>query len=197
MSDPIDRSSDFAAARRAMIASQLRTSGINTPRVLAAFNMVAREDFVPDDRRAVAYTDRTIPIEGGHMLNPPATTAALFDAAAIIEGERVLVVGSPYALAIAAQLTDATVGVAAGDVASAASHATFDVILIDGAVEQLPEVLIDSLAPGGRLATARLDRGVTRLALGRRGGHGFALIDFADAEAVVLTEFAKPPQFVF
>ena len=197
MSHPIDQEGDYAAARRAMIASQLRTSGINTPRVLAAFGAVPRENFVPVDRRDVAYTDRAIAVADGHALNPPATTAALFDAAAVQAGERVLVIGSPYALAIAAQLTDAAVGITARDAGSANTDAPFDAIVIDGAVDALPDALIDCLAADGRLATGRLDHGVTRLALGRRGGHGFALIDFADAEAVVLPEFAKPPKFVF
>mgnify|MGYP000084735658 CR=1 FL=1 len=195
MSDLLDRAHDFAIARRAMIDSQLRTSGVNTPRVLAAFSAVAREDFVPADRRDVAYTDRPVPLGDGRALNPPATTAALFDAAAILPGDRVLVIGSAYAAAIAAQLTDAVVSEDAGK--DDTVQPAFDVILIDGAVEALPASLVDRLAPGGRVATGRLDRGVTRLALGRRGGHGFALVDFADAEAVALPGFAKPKSFVF
>ena len=63
--------SDFTAARRAMIDSQLRTSGVNAPWVLARMNAVPREDFVPAAAREVAYTDRAVPLGDGRMLAAP------------------------------------------------------------------------------------------------------------------------------
>jgi protein-L-isoaspartate(D-aspartate) O-methyltransferase len=81
--------------------------------------------------------------------------------------------------------------------AGAPDRGPFDVIIIDGAVEEVPQALIDQLTPGGRLGTAIIENGVTRLAVGRRGGAGFALSAFADADAVILPGFARPRAFVF
>jgi protein-L-isoaspartate(D-aspartate) O-methyltransferase len=75
--------------------------------------------------------------------------------------------------------------------------APFDLILIDGAVEQLPQALIDQLADGGRLATGLIEDGVSRLCLGRKGGDGFGLIAFADAASAMIPGFEKPRAFNF
>jgi protein-L-isoaspartate(D-aspartate) O-methyltransferase len=71
------------------------------------------------------------------------------------------------------------------------------VIMIDGAVEHVPDALVDHLAPNGRLITGIVESGVTRLAIGRRGGSGFGLHAFMDVEMMILPEFSRPPAFVF
>jgi protein-L-isoaspartate(D-aspartate) O-methyltransferase len=210
---------DFAAMRAAMVASQLRTNGVTDLALLDSLGRVPREAFVPADRRATAYIDRAVPLGGGRALNPPMTTALLLNAADIGSGDNVLIVGAAtgYALALVAG-TDARAtgvesdaGLAAQAVANvpdarvvegpldtgAAAHAPFDAIVIDGAVEFVPEALIAQLAPDGRLTAAVSENGVTRLAVGRRGGSGFALSSFADAEAVALPGFVRPREFVF
>ena len=75
--------------------------------------------------------------------------------------------------------------------------APYDLILIDGAVEYIPQALIDQLAEGGRLASGILDRGVTRLSIGRKAGQGFGMAAFADAAAAVLPGFIRPRAFSF
>jgi protein-L-isoaspartate(D-aspartate) O-methyltransferase len=201
----------FESMRRAMVSNQLRTTAVDDPRVVDAMARVPREDYVPADRRDVAYTDISIPLANGRALNSPMATARLINEAGITASDHVLIVGSAtgYAVAVATLLAKSVVGLecdsalaTAGDVvgpleAGAADHGPFDVIVIDGAVEEVPSALIDQLAPGGRLATATIENGVTRLAVGRRGGAGFALSAFADADAVVLPGFARPRAFVF
>src|SRR5690606_21773272 len=59
------------AARRAMIDSQLRTSGVNAEWVLKRMNEVAREDFVPAEVRGFAYIDRALDLGGGRKLAAP------------------------------------------------------------------------------------------------------------------------------
>jgi protein-L-isoaspartate(D-aspartate) O-methyltransferase len=201
----------FETMRRAMVSNQLRTTSVDDPRVVEAMARVPREDFVPVDRRDVAYTDVSIPLGGGRALNSPMATARLLNEAGITANDHVLIVGSAtgYAVAISTLLARSVVGLdcdanlaGAGNVVGpledgCADKGPYDVIVIDGAVEQIPVALIDQLAPGGRLATAIIENGVTRLAVGRRGGSGFALIAFADADAVVLPGFQKPRAFVF
>ncbi|MGA9581202.1 MAG: protein-L-isoaspartate O-methyltransferase, partial [Allosphingosinicella sp.] len=75
--------------------------------------------------------------------------------------------------------------------------APYDLILIDGAVQCVPEALVSQLADGGRLAAGLLENGVTRLAIGRRAGEGFGMAAFADAAAAILPGFAKPRAFEF
>ena len=210
---------DFETARHAMVASQLRTAGVNAPRLLDAMSRIPREAFVPAERRAVAYVDRAIPLTGSRALNPSVTTAQLIAAARIGPAARVLVVGAAtgYALAIVAALAGAAFGIesdaalaaeARANVATATviagpmeggvpDHAPFDAIIIDGAIAEVPAALVEQLAPGGVLTTGWIDRGVVRVASGHRGGSGFGLVAFADGDAVVLPGFAPAPAFVF
>jgi protein-L-isoaspartate(D-aspartate) O-methyltransferase len=185
----------FEDMRHAMVVSQLRPDGITDPRVIDAMGRVPREDFVPEDRRSTAYADRLIRMNNGRGLNPPTVTGRLLSEARIGVGEHVLIIGSAtgYTAAVVAMLTDSVSVTDAG----AAITGTFDVIMIDGAVEHVPDALVDHLAPGGRLITGVVESGVTRLAIGRRGGSGFAVVPFMDAEMVVLPEFARPSAFVF
>ncbi len=210
---------NFAAMRVAMVASQLRPNGVTGLAVLDALGWVPREAFVPADRRSAAYIDRAVPLGGGRALNPPMTTALLLDAADIAADSRVLIVGAAtgYALALTASITKDVTGVesdaalaahASANVPSArvvvgpletgaSAHAPYDSIVIDGAVEFVPEALIAQLTLTGRLTVALVEGGVARLAVGRRGGTGFALSAFVDAEAVVLPGFSHAREFVF
>jgi protein-L-isoaspartate(D-aspartate) O-methyltransferase len=209
---------DFADQRAAMVASQLRTNGVSDRALLDALARVPRENFVPLERRATAYIDRPLPLGGGRALNPPLATALLLNEARIHAGSRVLIVGaaSGYALALAASVSSDVTGVECNpDLAAqarkvagtrliegpleigAAALAPYDAIVIDGAVDFVPEALIAQLAPEGRLTAALQEEGVARLAVGRRGGTGFALVPFIDAEAVTLPGFVRPREFAF
>ena len=181
--------------RNAMVVSQLRPDGVSDARVVEAMGIVPREDYVPADRRSTAYADRMIALSDGRGINPPMVTGRLLTEAHIGAGERVLIVGaaSGYTAAVVARLTDSVTSVDAG----APVDGSYDVIMIDGAAESVPDVLVEHLAPNGRLITGIVESGVTRLAIGRRGGSGFGLMTFMDAEMVVLPEFARPPAFVF
>ena len=85
---------DFAAARQAMVDSQLRPQGVNDPSVIAAMSLVPRERFVPDDQKPLAYVDRSIPLGEGRALPAAAVLGLLLTALAPIRGERALVVGA-------------------------------------------------------------------------------------------------------
>ena len=215
----------FEPMRRAMIASQLRTTGVNDPRVLAAMGAVPRERFVPEARRPLAYADALVPLKPGRDLNPPMTLGRLLTEASPRPGDAALVVGAAtgYSAAVMAHLAGSVVAVeedaelaAAAEAALAGSNvgsnvivvvgppanghaaaAPYDLILIDGAVEFIPDALIAQLRDGGRLAAAILDEGVTRIAIGRKAGEGFAMVPVADAEAAILPGFAAPRGFTF
>ena len=76
-------------------------------------------------------------------------------------------------------------------------HAPYDVILIDGAIEHIPDAIIAQLSDHGRLGTALIDRGVSRLAVGRKAGASFGIHTMADSGAAALPGFSRPRVFTF
>src|SRR5688572_13413956 len=85
---------DYAAARRAMIDSQLRPQGVTDHAVLAVMGSVPREQFVPEKARALAYSDRPVDLGDGKALMSPAALGKLIAELQPRSGERALVVGS-------------------------------------------------------------------------------------------------------
>jgi protein-L-isoaspartate(D-aspartate) O-methyltransferase len=90
-------SEELAVARRAMIESQLRVSGVNDLAILSAFAAIAREDYVPAEKRAIAYMDRAVPLGDGTVLAPALTHGQMLTAAEPVAEDRVLVIGKPGA----------------------------------------------------------------------------------------------------
>lgn len=189
------QSADFANMRRAMVDSQLRTSGVTDAWVLAAMGSAPREDFVPEAVRATAYMDRSIPLAEGKMLNPPVATALMLQAAEVTTDDKVLYVGAANSYAATLLATRTTVTAANGP--SDIKGSGYSLIFIDGAVEQLPDSLIAAAKEGGRVITGLLERGVTSLAIGLVRGGKVALRRFADSEIAPLPEFARKREFVF
>lgn len=187
---------DFAAARRAMIDSQLRPQGVTDTAVLAAMASVPREEFVPESVRWMAYADRPLQVGQGAALMPPAALGRLITELQPRAGERALVVGSGngYAGKVLEAL-GLDVQLARGQ--QIPGKADFDLILIDGAVEEVPAEVIARLAPNGRLGTGISDHGVTRLAVGKLSGGVLGLRRFADAEVPALPVFNRLRVFSF
>ncbi|MEY4238174.1 MAG: hypothetical protein RL339_775 [Pseudomonadota bacterium] len=194
---------DLAAARRAMIDSQLRTSGVNDPAVLEAFARVAREDHVPAPARAHAYIDRAIPLGDGHALAAPLFHGRMLIEAGLQADDKVLLVscGSGYLAALLEGLVAKVTTVSAADAAAGKglgkSGGSYSLILIDGAIEQLPDGLAARLEDAGRLVTGLVERGVTRLATGRKATGTVALLPLAEMGIPVLAEFAAPKRWSF
>jgi protein-L-isoaspartate(D-aspartate) O-methyltransferase len=212
---------NFEQMRRAMVASSLRTTGVNDPRVLAAIGAVARELYVPRSRVAVAYADTIVPLGNGRELNSPLSLGRMLSEAIPEPHERVLVIGcaTGYAAAVMERLAGSVVAleedaelaaVARDNLAGSsvklvegplrqghAAGAPYDLILIDGAVEFIPEEIIGQLVDGGRLAAAILDNGVSRIALGRRAGEGFGMAPITDSASAILPAFVRAEAFTF
>lgn len=196
-------SARYDAPRRAMIDSQLRTSGVNEPWVLAAMASLPREDFVPEAARAAAYIDRAVPLGEGRYLAAPLVHGRMLAEAAPTLEDKVLLVGDGkgYLAALLAGLCGSLDAVAPADAAKKAKAGAYSLILVDGAAEQLPPALTARLADDGRLVTGLVERGVTRLAVGRKapgaGGGEVALLPLAEIGIPVLPEFAAPRRWSF
>lgn len=187
-----------ATARRAMIVSQLRTSGVNEPWVLAAMSGVAREDYVPEAMRGAAYIDRAIALANGRFLAAPLVHGKLLSEAAPTAQDRVLLVGDGegYLAALLRPLVgtlDAIDPAKAGEPGSAG----YTLIVIDGAIEVLPDALAARLAEGGRIVTGLVVRGVTRLATGVKAAGTVSLLPLAEIGIPPLPDLAAPKRWSF
>lgn len=185
-------------ARRAMIDSQLRVSGVNDGRVLAAFAAIPREEFVPEAARGHAYIDRAIPLGNGRSLAAPLVHGLMLVEARATPVDRALVVsgGSGYLAAVLRPLVASLDEIDASD-AHARRKGAYTLMLIDGAIEALPPGLAARLAEGGRVVTGLVTRGVTRLAIGRKVAGEVALLALGELGIPVLAEFAAPKRWSF
>lgn len=208
---------DYAAARAAMVESQLRPQGVTDRGVLDAMGAIERERFVPEDIRPTAYADRAIALGGGRFLPAPAVLGQLLTQMRPAPGQRALVVGagSGYSAAVLARMgleavaLESSSGLAAHarengievvGGALEAGHkrgAPYDLILIDGAIEHVPDAIVDQLADGGQLGAALIDRGVSRLIVGRKSGSAFGYFSVGDAGTPALPGFSRPRAFTF
>lgn len=208
---------DFAAARGAMVESQLRPQGVTDAAVLRAMATVAREKFLPPETRPLAYADRSVAMGDGRFLPAPAVLGALLTQMLPLPGQRALVVGAGtgYSAAVLQAIGLSVVALESSPALAAAArenglevvegaleagskrHAPFDLILIDGAVEYIPDTIVAQLSDGGRLGAALVDRGVTRLIVGRKAGGAFGYLSLTDAGVPVLPGFARSKSFTF
>src|SRR6059058_2950860 len=149
---------DFSAARLAMVESQLRPQGVDLA-VTRAMGSVERERFVPEAVGPLAYVDRGLHLGGGRFLAAPAVLGQLLTQMMPERGQRALVVGAGtgYSAALLAAMGLDVVavesspelaararelGIHAVEGALEAGHrpgAPYDQILIDGAVELIPD----------------------------------------------------------
>lgn len=199
MIDTATRPLDFAAARKAMLDSQLRTCGVNEPFVLARMAAVAREDHVPAGAQAYCYMDRAIALPDGGTLAQPVAHGKMLQAAHPGPGESVLVIdnGSGYLGALVAPLVGKCDTVPAKDAAAGKLRGSYDLILVDGAIETCPAALAKRLATDGRIVTGRIESGVSRLALGRRIGKDIAFRTIEDIALPRLAAFDLPKGWSF
>jgi protein-L-isoaspartate(D-aspartate) O-methyltransferase len=218
---------DFAAARRMMVDSQVRPSDVTDQRIIAAMSELPRERFVPERNASLAYLDCDVAVTEGpppRRLMKPMVLAKLVQAADIGPEDRVLDVGcaTGYATAVLTRLAASVVALeedgtlarltrenlahvnAKADVVTGTlpdgwqARAPYNVILIDGAVERVPDAMFRQLSPGGRLMAivgqGPAPKAMRYLATGNGRASGVPLFD---ASAALLPGFAEPPVFVF
>lgn len=200
-----------------MVECQLRPQGVTDPAVLEAMGTIERERFLPVHTRPLAYVDRGVAIGEGRFLPAPSVLGQLLTQMMPERGQRALVVGSGTgysASVLAAMGLDVVALECSAELAGEArangiksvegpleagysKSAPYDQILMDGAVEYIPEPLIEQLADGGRLGTALVDRSVTRLIVGRKSGIAFGYLSVGDAGVPALPGFTRPRAFTF
>ncbi|QOL81087.1 protein-L-isoaspartate O-methyltransferase family protein [Pseudooceanicola spongiae] len=169
---------DYAARRTMMVDAQVRPSDVTKFPIIEAMLAVPREMFVPQDRKEAAYLGENVTIGANRVLLEPRTLAKMLDALDIQPDELVLDLGAGqgYAAAVMSRIAEAVIAVEEdADIAAdsqqllselgadnvvlheaklsegAPEHGPYDVILLEGAVEHLPEAITDQLKEGGRI----------------------------------------------
>jgi protein-L-isoaspartate(D-aspartate) O-methyltransferase len=216
---------DFAAARSNMVESQIRTNKVTDPHLLDAFETTPRERFVPEPLRGIAYVDQDVALGGERFVMEPMVLARLLQAARPGPGDVALDLGcgSGYATAILSRLVATVVALEVDAALAAAANQTLDeleidnalvvegqlaegypkqapynVILLNGAVSEVPLAIADQLAEGGRLVTVvSVGAGLGRATLMRRDSGVISSRILCDASVPVLPGFEAAPGFVF
>jgi len=210
------------SARFNMIETQLRPADVTDQRILAAMSAVPREKFVPGAARALAYADVPVQLAPGRSMLDPRSFAKLIQLAGIGPDDRILDVGcgTGYSSAVLARLGAEVVALeqdadlvraASGLLANAVGkvevvqgglvegvkmQAPFDVIFVNGAIEEVPQSLLSQLAEGGRLVAVLKDGQSRAWLFLKENGQIGRRPDF-DADIPVLAGFKKAMGFVF
>jgi protein-L-isoaspartate(D-aspartate) O-methyltransferase len=210
--------------RTMMVDTQVRPSDVTKFPIIAAMLEVPREEFVPPAAAPVAYMDAPVPLVGTREMPDARTLAKMLDALDLTIEDEVLIIGGSlgYSAAVLARMTASVVMVeeeaemaaeaeatlAAQGVDNAAvlhapltegapKAAPFDVIVVEGGVETVPEALTAQLGPEGRIAALFQQGAVGQCRIGYRAASGRITWRYAfDASAPVLPGFAATREFM-
>jgi protein-L-isoaspartate(D-aspartate) O-methyltransferase len=193
--------SDFANLRLKMVDGQVRPSDVTDIRILDAMLEVPRESFVPENQRAMAYLDLDLDISAGaaakRWLIKPVVIGKMLQAADIKATDKVLVAGSAtgYVAAVVAKFAGEVVE--GSPVEGDQAHAPYDVIVLDGATEIVPNRLYAQLKEGGRLVGVFATTKPPRAMIVTHTHGDFGNRALFDAVAPVLQGLERLPAFVF
>ncbi|WP_444463247.1 protein-L-isoaspartate O-methyltransferase family protein [Rhodobacter capsulatus] len=213
---------DFAARRTIMVDTQVRPNDVTKFPIIEAMLTIPREAFVPDARREAAYVGENVDLGQGRWLLEPRNFAKILDALDIQPGDRVLDIGAGmgYSAAVIARMAQAVVALEEGALAAsaeahlsvqdiegvtvidgplaagAAEEGPYDVIVIEGGVEQVPAAITTQLKDGGRIAAIFLQGPLGTVRIGRKIDGVVAWRDAFNAAAPVLPGFTGAKEFV-
>lgn len=216
---------DTSAARAFMVEGQVRTNDVTDKRITELMGRVERERFVPGHKAALAYADVCVEVKPGRFLLDPRSFAKLLQLAEIDEHDRVLDVAcaTGYSTAILCGLSADVValeedeelarlaapvlrscaklgrlyGVVGPHSAGAAGQAPFDVIFVNGAVEEIPKAWVEQLKDGGRLAVIVSDGPTGKAHFCVKKAGSLSLRFAFDATVPVLPGLNRSRSFVF
>lgn len=216
---------DFAQTRKVMVDSQVRVNDVTAPEVVGAFSTVPREVFVPKSMRASAYAELEIETSETRAMWLPRDLGKLLVAFEAKPSDVSLVVGAGagYSSALLGHMTDAVIALeddealvdamaerfakigmdeavaVQGDLAKGLpDQGPFDIILVAGMIETLPQAWLDQLSDGGRLGVVVASgRGVGAARLYKRAGDTFSCREAFECCPPVLPGFEAEQAFVF
>ncbi|OUS35134.1 protein-L-isoaspartate O-methyltransferase [Rhodobacterales bacterium 56_14_T64] len=213
---------DFTERRRMMVDTQVRPSDVTKYPIIEAMLSVPRENFVAGAQREAAYADQNIDLGQGRTLLEPRTLAKMLDALDVQNDELVLDVacGMGYSTAVVARMAQMVIAVEGNEELAAeaqtqlsevgadnaivhvaelsegaAEHGPYDVILVQGGVEDLPQSLMAQLKDGGRVAAIFMTGALGQVKIGYKNGDQISWRFAFNAGAPVLPGFAAAKEF--
>lgn len=205
-----------------MVDTQVRPSDVTKFPIIEAMLAIPREEYVPAKLREAAYMGENLDIGAGRVILEPRSFAKLLDALDLQPTELVLDLGCclGYSAAVIARMVDAVIAleedesiaaeaerrlaeqgvdnaaVITGPLAEgAAKHGPYDAIVVEGAVEELPEGLLAQLNEGGRIGCIFMEGRLGVARIGRKTDQGVVWRNVFNASAPVLPGFAKVAEF--
>lgn len=215
---------DYAEARAHMVESQVRTNDVTDPGIQRAMGRVARETFVPASKKSLAYSDVHIETDPGRYMMSPRDFAKLLQAADIAPTDIVLdlACGRGYSTAVLGAMAETVVAmesdealvekatdllaaaeimnvaVVQGDLKGGApAHGPFNVIFVNGAVQDVPKPWLEQLANEGRLVVIENEGPLGQAKVYTKTGDSVGDRTVFDSGVPVLPEFIRAPAFVF
>jgi len=206
-----------------MVDTQVRPSDVTRFPIIEAMLHVPREAFVPESRREAAYLGENLHLAPGRVVLEPRTLAKFLEGLDVRPGERVLdlATGLGYGAAVLERMDAEVVALeedpALAQAAAAAlaqegatrarvhqgpllegapAFAPFDVILLEGAVEVVPEAILAQLAEDGRIGALFSEENLGIARIGRKEGGQVHWRYAFNAGAPVLPGFGRAPAFV-
>ncbi|MDA7430082.1 protein-L-isoaspartate O-methyltransferase [Primorskyibacter aestuariivivens] len=213
---------DYAKRRTFMVDTQVRPSDVTKFPIIDAMLSVPREAFVPRDKREAAYVGENIEIALSRVILEPRTLAKMLDALELSGNELVLDIGPGYGYssAVIARMCEAVVAVeddadrvseaqsALSELGAdgvimheaplaegAAEHGPYDVVILQGGVESLPEAISDQLKDEGRIACLFMEGALGTVRIGHKSDGHISWRYAFNASAPVLPGFEKAAEF--
>lgn len=213
---------DFAASRTTMVDTQVRPNDVTRFPIIEAMLTIPREEFVPAKLREVAYSGENLRISEERVMLEPRTMGKLIEAMDIEPGDLVLDIacGYGYSAAVIARMAEAVVAIEENEALAAeaerrlseneifnvavmqanlaegfAGQAPFDAILIEGAAEEVPDVILDQLKEGGRIAAIFMEGALGVAKVGHRLNGRVSWRYAFNAHAPLLKAFTKKRGF--
>ncbi len=215
---------DYNTARTAMVDCQIRPSDVTKYPIIEAFLNTPRETYVPKNDRPIAYAGKHIALNKDRVLLDARTFAKMLDAVNVQPDELVLDLGCGlgYSTAIIATMAEAVVAVetdaemvanasdilmeqsvdnafvTTGDLTLGnAKNGPYDVIILQGSVEQVPDTLINQLKDGGRICAIFRDGSFGDCRIGYKTHKQLSWRTVFNASAPLINGFENKPEFKF
>ncbi len=213
---------DYTARRTMMVDTQVRPSDVTRFPIIDAMLSIPREEFVPDHLREAAYVGENLDIGNGRIMLEPRTLAKMLELADVQPGHVALDIGCGlgYSTAILASLCDFVVAVEDNETraeeaqsllsghgidnaavmagpltAGSAKSGPYDLIMVQGAVEHLPEDLLAQLREGGRIVCVFAEGALGVVRVGHKMDGTVNWRFGFNAGAPVLDGFRRPAAF--
>lgn len=187
---------DFAAARQIMVDSQVRPNDVTDMAIQHAMRTIAREQFCPPQKTYLAYADCEIDYAPGRVMMRPRDVSKLLHAVKPRPSDHALVIASPYSAAVFESIGLTVTRLEEGDLKRPPAG-SFDVIVCEGAICEVPKAWLDALAPNGRLAVSVRRGRAGKVRLYVRAPEGVGYRDIFEASPPILAGFEPEPGFVF